>query len=591
MEHELVMRNRGPGKTMTELRAALMQFKSGLWGVGALSAVINILALSSSLYLMLIYDRVLASQSMPTLISIGIIFTMLFIFHGVFDVTRSLLLNGIGTSLDQSMTDRVQKLQMELAARDPTISRQGGPVRDLDQIRTFLSGAGPSALMDLPWVLFFLAILFLMHFWLGITALFGVIVLAIITYINERMTVQRVGEVNGAGGVRSSIVDRNLRHSATIRALGMGDRAVGEARAANDALLEKQSKLSEVASTLGGISRVFRIFLQSLVLSVGAVLVIQGEATGGIIFASSILAGRALAPVDQVIANWRGFVGARQSWARLNQMLEENPVPMPLAVTLPPPANALSVQRISLAPPGSQRISLVDVSFDAKAGEAVGILGPSGSGKSSLARAIAGVWIPQRGAIRLDGATLDQWDRDTLGRHIGYLPQEIELFSGTIGDNISRGDPGAPSEKIVAAAQAAGVHDLILQMPDGYGTNIGYDGMALSAGQRQRVALARALYGDPFMLVLDEPNSNLDPEGEQALFKAIQGVRQRKGLVILVTHQPAILRAVSQILVLRAGQVQAWGPRDEVLAKLQEARNAAANPDKKGGPGGLAVVN
>jgi ATP-binding cassette subfamily C protein len=309
------------------------------------------------------------------------------------------------------------------------------------------------------------------------------------------------------------------------------------------------------------------------------VLVIDGKATAGIIFASSILAGRALAPVDAAIANWRGFVGARQSWSRLSNLLRQVPAPSHARTSLPPPAQTLSVEHLTLTPPSATRTTVNDASFRMQAGQAVGILGPSGSGKSSLVRGVIGAWKPARGCVRLDGATVDQWDADQLGAHIGYLPQSVELFAGTIAQIIARFEPDAPAELVFAAARAAGVHDLILQLPDGYDLDVGEDGGQLSAGQRQRIALARALYRDPFLVVLDEPNSNLDHEGETALIRAVQQVRARGGIVLMVAHRPAILAAVDLALFMRGGTVQAFGPRDEVLAKVTRPRGApdAAN--------------
>jgi ATP-binding cassette subfamily C protein len=331
--------------------------------------------------------------------------------------------------------------------------------------------------------------------------------------------------------------------------------------------MANQARASDVAGGLGSIVRVLRMMLQSAVLGVGAYLVINQEASAGIIIASSILAGRALAPVDLAIANWKGFVAARQSWARLGKLLGAIKDP-PEALKLPAPRSQLSVEAASVAPPGAQKLVVVDSNFSIKSGTGLGIIGPSASGKSSLARMLVGVWQPARGAIRLDGAELGQWNAAERGRYIGYLPQDVELIAGSVAENIARFDPQTSDEAVIAAAKAAGVHELIVGLPQGYETQVGDNGSLLSAGQQQRVALARALYGDPFLVVLDEPNSNLDAEGEEALTKAILGVRSRGGIAVVIAHRPSALAGVDMVLVLARGRQQAFGPKEEVLAKV-----------------------
>jgi ATP-binding cassette subfamily C protein len=382
--------------------------------------------------------------------------------------------------------------------------------------------------------------------------------------------------------------DRQWRHAEVVTALGMRDRMMLQWRQVHHRFLDEQATLTGATATLGGISKVARMFLQSVVLTVGAMLVIDGKATAGVIFASSILSGRALAPVDQAIANWKNFVMARQSWARLDNLFAQVPPPVGERTQLPPPSRALSVEQISLAPPGGQRMTVAGVTFQAEAGQVIGIIGPSASGKSSLVRGVLGVWKLANGAVRLDGASLQQWDSETLGRYIGYVPQSVELFAGTIAENIARFEVGASSETVIAAARAAGVHDLIVQLAGGYDLQVGEDGITLSAGQRQRIALARALYRDPFLVVLDEPNSNLDPEGELALARAVAAVRQRGGIVLLVAHRREILGVVDKLLVMRGGSMQAFGPRDEVLAKLAPPPQSDPTPRAGGqGAGGL----
>ncbi|MDK2768034.1 MAG: type I secretion system permease/ATPase [Sphingomonas sp.] len=559
----------------SELRDALRRVRGGLWGIVALSAMVNILMLTGSIYLMLVYDRVLPGQHQATLISLFLMVIVAFAFYGAFDVMRARMLADVAASLDNSLIGRVQQIEGRVALERPDAKEMVSPTRDLDQLRSFIASAGTPALIDLPWIIFFLLILTMVHYWLGVVTLLGMLVLAGLTAAAERINARHLAAVNEAGARRRSLGDRRWRHAELIASLGMRQRMVTQWQGAHATFLREQAALTDATSTLTGVSKVLRMFLQSAVLTVGAVLVIDGKATAGIIFASSILAGRALAPVDAAIANWRGFVGARQSWSRLSNLLRQLPAPVQARTSLPPPSQTLSVEHLTLTPPAATRTTVSDASFRLQAGQAVGILGPSGSGKSSLVRGVIGAWKPARGHVRLDGATIDQWDPDELGAHIGYLPQSVELFAGTIAQNIARFEPDAPPDLVFAAARAAGVHDLILQLPDGYDLEVGEDGGQLSAGQRQRIALARALYRDPFLVVLDEPNSNLDHEGETALIRAVEQVRARGGIVLMVAHRPAILAAVDLALFIRGGTVQAFGPRDEVLAKVTRPRGAA----------------
>ena len=559
----------------SELRDALRRVRGGLWGIVALSAMVNILMLTGSIYLMLVYDRVLPGQHQATLISLFLMVIVAFAFYGAFDVMRARMLADVAASLDNSLIGRVQQIEGRVALERPDAKEMVSPTRDLDQLRSFIASAGTPALIDLPWIIFFLLILTMVHYWLGVVTLLGMLVLAGLTAAAERINARHLAAVNEAGARRRSLGDRRWRHAELIASLGMRQRMVTQWQGAHATFLREQAALTDATSTLTGVSKVLRMFLQSAVLTVGAVLVIDGKATAGIIFASSILAGRALAPVDAAIANWRGFVGARQSWSRLSNLLRQLPAPTQARTSLPPPSQTLSVEHLTLTPPAATRTTVSDASFRLQAGQAVGILGPSGSGKSSLVRGVIGARKPARGHVRLDGATIDQWDPDELGAHIGYLPQSVELFAGTIAQNIARFEPDAPPELVFAAARAAGVHDLILQLPDGYDLEVGEDGGQLSAGQRQRIALARALYRDPFLVVLDEPNSNLDHEGETALIRAVEQVRARGGIVLMVAHRPAILAAVDLALFIRGGTVQAFGPRDEVLAKVTRPRGAA----------------
>lgn len=583
------------------LRLALDRSRRGLLGVALVSAAINLLVLGGSIYMMLVYDRVLPSQSIATLAGLFALVTLVYVFHGMFEVMRSHMLSDVAGDLEQALGPTVADIAHRLAIHKPEEARVNSPQRDLDQLRSFIAGPGPGALIDLPWIILFLAVLTMLHIWLGVTALVGAIVLGFLTWLTDRSSRDAVGVIGNLALERHRIGDRQRRHAELIQSLGMRGRMTAIFASASQRLTEAQRQLSERTTLLGGIGKIFRMFLQSVVLTVGALLVLSGEATGGIIFASAILAGRALAPVDQAIGQWRNFTAARTSWARLNMMLAKVPTDE-VKLQLPAPSRDLVVEGLTVAPPGSERVAIQDIGFAAKAGQVIGIIGPSAGGKSSLVRGIIGAWPVARGTVRIDGATIDQWDSDRLGQHIGYMPQSVELFSGTVSQNISRFDPQLSSDTIIRAAQAAGVHDLILALPEGYETQVGEDGAHLSAGQRQRIGLARALYGDPFLVVLDEPNSNLDPAGEAALTSAIVGLRQRGAIALVVAHRHTVLQAVTHVLYIQDGKVRDFGPRDEVLAKLARpaaapvpapARPTAANAGgtvSSGGPTNLSKV-
>jgi ATP-binding cassette subfamily C protein len=430
---------------------------------------------------------------------------------------------------------------------------------------------GPSAFFDLPWLPLYLAICFAFHVMIGVTALVGAIILVSLTLISEFTTRRPARETTGLATHRSDLAAASRRNAEVLVAMGMSGRLAQRWGEINEEYLRSNQRASDIAGGLGAIAKVLRMMLQSAVLAVGAYLVIHQEATAGIIIAGSILSARALAPVDLAIAHWEGFVAARQSWHRLSRLLELMPQ-QDTPTQLQAPSSRLSVEGLSIVAPGDKKIIVQDVSFELTGGNGLGIIGPSGSGKSSLIRALVDVWQPVRGKVRLDGAALDQWSSDMLGRHIGYLPQDVELFAGTIAQNISRFDPEAASEGIIAAAREAGVHEMIIKMHDGYNTQIGEQGAALSAGQAQRVALARALYGNPFLIVLDEPNSNLDTEGDEALTRAVRAARGRGAIVVVVAHRPVGIEAVDQILVIKDGRVQSFGPKERVLAQVVQPR-------------------
>jgi ATP-binding cassette subfamily C protein len=543
--------------------------KGAFLAIGILTALINVLMLTGSLFMLQVYDRVLPSRSVPTLIGLGILAAALFAFQGFLDMSRGRILVRIGSFLDEKLSPRIYDAVARLPLRIQSKADGIQPVRDLDQIRGFLSSLGPAALFDLPWMPLYLAICFAFHVWIGITALAGAIVLVSLTLWTEVLTRGPARAAAEAGARRLGLAETTRRNAEALQAMGMRGRFAVAWGTVNAKYLAASQGAADVAGGLGAASRVLRMMLQSTVLGVAAYLSINQEATAGVIIASSILVSRALAPVELAIANWKGFVAARYSRRRLLELLAliaDDHLPM----ALPPPSKSLSVETLSMTPPGQQRMTVQDASFTLEAGQGLGIIGPSASGKSSLARGIVGVWMPARGKIRLDGAALEQWSSQSLGPHVGYLPQDVELFDGTVAENIARFMPEPESAAIIAAARAAGVHDLVLRLPEGYDTRIGENGATLSAGQRQRIALARALFGDPFLIVLDEPNSNLDAEGDEALTQAILGARQRGAVVIVIAHRPSALLGVDLILALAQGRVQAFGPKDEVLQKVIE---------------------
>ena len=551
----------------SELRRALGAFRSAFVGAGALSAVLNILTLSGSFFMLLVYDSVLPSRSGATLVGLVVLITVLYAFQGALEVLRARIMGQVGAAVDVAMSPRIYDLVSRLTLGGRTAEDGLQPLRDLDQLRGFVSGAGLLAFFDLPWLVLYLGICFAFHVLIGLVALAGAILLVCLTLLNDRLTRDAVRQASSTAALRNGMAETNRQNIEVLTALGMRRRMQASWSRVNQDHLRNQQRVSDVGGGLSSVTRVLRLLLQSLVLATGAWLVLQNKATGGVIITSSILTSRALAPIELALANWRGFIAARQSWGRLNQLLsrapaEEAPTP------LPAPSQTLALEALSLAPPGAQRLMVQDVAFALKAGEGLGVVGPSASGKSSLARGIVGVWKPARGKVRLDGAALDQWDDERLGRHLGYLPQDVELMAGTIAENIGRFDPDAAPEAVIAAAHAARAHELILRLPEGYETRLGPKGQGLSAGQAQRVALARALYGEPFLIVLDEPDSNLDAEGEKALSEAVAEARSRGAIVIVIAHRPSALAGVDKVLLMHQGRQVEIGDKDKVLPKL-----------------------
>jgi PrtD family type I secretion system ABC transporter len=529
-----------------------------------LSGIINILALTGAFYMLQIYDRALTSGSVSTLVALSVLAIGLYLFQGIFDILRSQILIRLGARLDHQLAPLAHTVAIEMPRYGYSTSEAMERGRDVDTLRGFLSSQGPVALFDLPWMPVYLAFVWLLHPMLGMLTIAGAIVLAFITLVAELMTRRSAQSMIKASVTRNSVADSNARNADILHAMGITGRAVERFDIANRQHLESQTRTSDISATLSGLSKVLRMMLQSAILGLGAYLAIKGDLSPGAIIASSIVTARALAPVDQVIGQWKGVVSARRSHRRLAETLAVMKDKSGL-VELPAPSQSLVVDNITTVAPATGAVLLSEASFELKAGQAVGLIGPSGGGKTTLARSILGIWPLLRGSIRIDGADLSQWNEQFFASHVGYLPQDVALMEGTIADNISRFSKVPDARLIISAARAAGIHEMVVHLRDGYQTELGPHGTALSAGQRQRIALARALYGDPFLVVLDEPNSNLDAEGEEALTKAITAVRQRGGIVVIVAHRPSALQAVDMVGVVQAGRLVAFGPKDEIL--------------------------
>ena len=575
--------------TKSEVASALASCWGAFVGVGLFSGLINLLALTGSFYMLQVYDRVIPSHSVQTLVGLTVIMIALYACNGVFELIRTRVLSRIGLRFDRKLRARVFTAVLLLPIRTGTRGDALQPVRDLDQIRGFLSGAGPTALFDLPWMPLYLGLVYLLHPWLGLMATAGAALLVGLTLLTESRGKAPNQAANQSGAAVNVFGEASRRNSEAVYAMGLAPALGTLWTRLNVRHQADQLKAGDLVGGISTLTRVIRMVLQSGMLGLGAYLSVMGEATGGVMIASSILTSRALAPVEIAIANWRGFLSARQSYTRLSKLLS-GPAQERNTMPLPAPLKSLAVEGLTVCAPGQNKPLIRGVSFKLEAGQGLGVIGPSASGKSSLARALVGIWLPlpiSGGHVRLDGAALDQWAPAALGAHIGYLPQDIELFEGTVAQNIGRFSPDATSKTIIAAAKAAGVHELILQLAQGYDTRIGEGGQVLSAGQRQRVALARALYGNPFLVVLDEPNSNLDAEGDAALTDAIGSIRTRGGIAIVIAHRPSALAGLDHLLVMGNGQQHAFGPKDEVLKKVTAPPTAPTAPAMNGHASGV----
>jgi ATP-binding cassette subfamily C exporter for protease/lipase len=550
-----------------EIEQALIRFKSTFFTVGVFSAIINLLMLVPSLYMLQVYDRVLASANEVTLAMLTLMVLGAYLVMSSLELIRSFILVRVGAAFDMALNKRIYSASFEQNLKQAG-GNAGQSLLDLVTVRQFLTGNGVFAFFDAPWLPVYLIVIFLFQPALGWFALVGTLVLVALAYANERVSKEPLAEANSMAVAANTLATNNLRNAEVIEAMGMLPNLMGRWFKMHGKFLHLQAEASEKAGLVGALTKFVQLSLQSLVLGFGALLVIEGKMSPGMMIAASILVGRALAPVQQLIGVWKSFSATRSAWERLNALLEANPV-RDTGMALPKPAGGLVVDGVTALPPGSKVPVIKNLSFAIAPGDVLGVIGPSGSGKSTLARLLVGVGQAQGGKVRLDGADIYQWNKAELGPHLGYLPQDVELFAGTVSDNIARfGEIDA--EAVVLAAQRAGVHDMVLHLPQGYDTVLGDGGAGLSGGQRQRLGLARAMYGDPSVLVLDEPNSNLDDVGEQALVSAIAELRRRGRTVVLITHRTSVIGITNKLLLLRDGMSDMFGPTEQVLGLLQQ---------------------
>ncbi len=555
-----------------EITEILMSFKGTFRTVGIFSAVINLLLLVPSLYMLQVYDRVLQSKNEITLLMLTLWMLGGYAMMSALEFIRSFVLIRLSASLDAKLNRRVYTAAFEQNLRKGG-GNAGQALQDLTQIRQFLTGNGLFAFFDAPWFPFYIAVIFLFNVYLGFFSLACVILMVILALVNERVSRKPLAEANTMAIVSSNLASNNLRNAEVIESMGMLPSLMGRWYKQHSRFLQLQSEASEKSGIVTAISKFVRVSVQSLVLGYGALLVIENKMSPGMMIAGSILLGKATGPIDQLIGVWKQWSSVQSSYQRLVELLSNNPQRKP-GMELPKPAGQLAVESVVAAPPGAQVAVLKGVTFGLVPGDVLGILGPSGSGKSTLARLLVGIWPAASGKVRLDGADVYQWNKDELGPFVGYLPQDVELFGGTVAENIARFGE-VDSEKVILAAKRAGVHDMILHFPKGYDTVLGDGGAGLSGGQKQRIGLARAMYDDPSFIVLDEPNSNLDDVGEQALIAALTDLRQRGKTIVIVTHRQAVLGVTSKLLIIRDGVVNAFGPRDQVLQALAQAQQQA----------------
>lgn len=553
----------------SELKEAILKSKRSFILAGFFSLFINLLMLVPPLYMLQLYDRVLTSRSEDTLIMLTGIVVVLFITMALLEIVRSKMLVKVGNKLDSILSQRIFDTLFELANKHPG-KASSMPLTDLTQVRQFMTGNGLFAFFDAPWIPIYIAVLFLFHPVFGYFAIFAAIVLVCFTIVNEYSTKEKLAQANALNRASTQYVEGNLRNAEVVNAMGMNQNIRGIWEEKYYGFLNAQNDASNKAGIWSNISKSTRLLFQSLMLGLGGYLAINMEVSPGMMIAGSIIMGRALAPLDLIINSWKGFSSARTSYHRLDSLLNDFPKDKEY-MQLPDPKGEILLEGVAVIPPGAKQPSIKGVSMKIDRGDIVGIIGPSAAGKSSLARIILGLWPLVQGKARLDKADIYQWDKQNLGKFIGYLPQDVELFEGTVSQNISRFGELDP-QKVVEAAQKAGVHEMILRLPDGYDTRLGVGGASLSGGQKQRIGFARAIYDNPVLVVLDEPNSNLDEQGELALIKAVNELKQSGTTVVVITHRPSILQVTSKIAVMNQGMLELYGPTQEVMAKLSAAK-------------------
>ncbi|MFI3123415.1 MAG: type I secretion system permease/ATPase [Methylococcales bacterium] len=557
----------------SDLEEALKLCKGAFVSAAGFSLVINILQLVPTIYMLQLYDRVVPTASYSTLWFLTAIMMILFITMGTLEWVRSQILVRVSTRLETLLNERLFKVAYKQSLYTGGQRASSQPLDDLTALRQFMTGNGLFAFFDAPWLPIYIALMFVFHSMYGWMAVFTAILLIIVAIVQEKATSKMLGEANNLAMAGRGLVNKNLRNAEVIESMGMLNSIQKRWLKGTNQVLVLQATASSRAGLINAVSKLIRLSSQSLILAVGAYLVVENEISSGMMIGGSVLLGRALAPIDIVIGSWKGFISARGQYSRLNDILRQIPAD-PERMKLPTPEGTFQFESAVVAPPGAKSAVLKGLTLTIGRGDVVGVIGPSGAGKSTFARALLGIWPCNQGKIRLDGADVFTWDRNDLGPHIGYLPQDIELFEGTISENIARFGEIDP-EKVVNAAKMADVHDLILHLPEGYDTMIGATGGNLSGGQRQRVGLARALYGDPQIVVLDEPNSNLDEIGEAALGNAIQRLKQKGATVIVITHRNNVLANVDKLLILNDGLVSVYGPKEQVIAHLQQQQAQA----------------
>ncbi|MFS4439458.1 type I secretion system permease/ATPase [Paracoccaceae bacterium GXU_MW_L88] len=551
------------GRGKAELREARAEGSRLLWIVGLFSMFVNLLMLTGPIFMLQVYDRVLGSRSEETLVSLAVLVAMLYFLMGILDYARGRVAARVGARFQSKLDSRVFNAQLDMAARPGSGGKATG-LRDLEAVQKLLASPALLAMFDIPWTPIYLAAIFLFHQWLGIMALVGGAILVVIALSNQQRTRKPLEEANGLTLTAERFADKIRNETETINGLGMRSSALNRWQKMRESGLEKQILASDYSGTFTTGSKTFRLFLQSAMLALGAYLVLQGDMTAGAMIAASILMGRALAPIEQTIGQWPVVQRAMQGWRDLSTLLDDVPTGRE-PTRLPDPKAVIEAKNLTIVPPGTRTPTLRGISFRMEPGQAMGVIGPSGAGKSTLARAVIGVWPPATGKVRIDGIALEQFGPDVLGRYVGYLPQDVVLFDGTVAENIARLDETPDSEAVVKAARAANVHDMVLKLPKGYDTQLSTALSMLSGGQKQRIGLARALYGDPILLVLDEPNSNLDNDGSIALNEAVRKMKATGGAVIIIAHRPAAIGECDQIMIIENGLQRAYGPRDEVL--------------------------